>query len=111
MDELTVTEFQERIPKLITIELNPKITAYKNEMAAVRDDLFAGITKGLVNWKAPTLSVVSYSALGYTTAITAFASSLLASAVAAPIIDYVKERRNISRKHAVSYLIGARDAI
>lgn len=109
IDELTVAEFRERVPKLIRTELNPRVTAYKKEMEAVRDDLFAGITKGLLNWKTPALSMASYSALGYTTAVATFASSLLASA-AAPIIDYVKGRRNLRRKHAVSYLIGAKDA-
>jgi hypothetical protein len=107
IDDLSISEIQERIPKLITTELNPKIAVYKNEMAAVRDDLFAGIMKGMINWKAPTLSIASYTTLGYTTAVAAFASSLLAS-TAAPIIDFVKSRRNVNRKHAVSYLIGAR---
>jgi hypothetical protein len=105
IDDLAVAEAQARIPKLITTELEPKIIAYKAEMANIRDSLFGDIVKGVTNWKVPTLSFGSMATLGFTAAITAFVSSV-AGMAAGPIADYVKSKRNIARKHAVSYLVG-----
>jgi len=105
IDDLTVGEAHDRIPKLIVTELGPKVVAYKGEMATIRDTLFGGLMKGIVDWKAPMLSVASFTTLGFTAAATAFASSLLA-AEAKPIVDYFMARRGVARKHAVAYLIG-----
>lgn len=108
IDDLTVAEAHDRIPKLIATELEPKVVAYKAEMARVRDALFAGLMKGVVDWKIPTLSVASFTTLGFGAAIAAFASSLV-TATGRPIIDYITARRSVARKHAVSYLIGLED--
>jgi hypothetical protein len=105
IDDLTVAEAHARIPKLITTELEPKIVAYKAEMATIRDTLFGEIVKGVTNWKVPTLSFGSMATLGFTAAITAFVSSSAVMAVG-PVADYVKSKRSVARKHAISYLIG-----
>src|SRR5262249_51513866 len=96
---------QARIPRLITTELEPKIIAYNAEMASVRDSLFGDLVKGITNWKVPVLSFGSMATLGFTAAITAFVSSAGAM-TASPIADYVKSRRSVRRKHAISYLVG-----
>jgi hypothetical protein len=105
IDDLEVAETQARIPKLITTELEPKIIAYKAEMASIRDSLFGDVVKGVANWKVPALSFGSMATLGFTAAIIAFVSSAGMMA-AGPIADYVKSRRSARRKHAISYLVG-----
>jgi hypothetical protein len=105
IDHLEFEEARERIPKLKATELEPQIIAYRTEMASVRDSLFAGLLKGIADWKAPTLTVASFTALGFGAALAAFASSLVGT-TARPVVDFFAARRSTSRKHAVSYLIG-----
>ena len=105
LDDLSPEQVEKEIPRLIAMELTPKLNDYKTEMAAIRDGLFGDLVKGVVDWKVPTLSIASFATLGYATAITAFAGSL-AAAVANPIVTYGKARRGARRRHAVSYLVG-----
>lgn len=102
IDELTSAEARETIPRLIAAELTPKLAAYHADMAATRDDLFAGLAKGLVSLKPPAVSLATFGTIGFSAAIAAFAASLAIP----PAIDFVKERRKVKRKHAVSYLVG-----
>jgi hypothetical protein len=105
IDDLTVAEAHDRIPRLIASELVPKLTAYSADMTSARDDLFAGLMKGIINLKPPALSLASFAALGYEAAIVAFASSIAISS-SASLIDYMNTRRKTKRKHAISYLVG-----
>lgn len=102
IDELTSAEAQTKIPKLIASELMPKLAAYRTDMAATRDELFAGLLKGVLNFKPPAVSLATFSTLGFGAAIAAFT----ATAAVPPIVDFFKERRKLSRKHGVSYLVG-----
>jgi hypothetical protein len=57
--ELPINELQERIPKLLVAELQPRLVSYKAEMASVRDTLFADLMKSVVaDWKVPTISLL-----------------------------------------------------
>lgn len=77
-------------------------------MASVRDALFGDLMKAVTDWKVPALSFGSMAAMGYTAAITAFASTV-AAMTAKPVVDYVTARRGATRKHAVSFLVGLKD--
>jgi hypothetical protein len=105
IDDLTIAEAHDRIPKLIATELEPRLVAYNSEMTSIRDSLFGDIVKGITDWKVPALSFGSMATIGYTAAITAFLSSATAMA-ARPVIDYVVARRAAGRRHAISYLLG-----
>jgi hypothetical protein len=102
IDELTSAEAQTKVPKLIVSELMPKLAAYRADMAATRDELFAGLLKGVFNLKPPVVSLATFSTVGFGAAIAAFT----ATAAVPPIVDFFKERRKLGRKHAVSYLVG-----
>jgi len=105
LDDLSPEQVEKEVPKLIATELAPKLRDYKAEMAAIRDELFGDLIKGIVDWKVPTLSVGSYATLGYAAAIAMFASSL-GGAVTRPVVAYWSAKRAARRKHAVSYLVG-----
>ena len=106
LDDLPIDKVQEQLPKLLATELEPRLIAYKAEMAGVRDTLFADLMKSVADWKVPTLSLASMTWMGFTGALTAFLSTA-APPAARSLVDYGKSRRNAGRKHAVSFLIGA----
>ena len=108
IDDLSVTDAQDRIPKFLASELEPKLIAYKAEMETIRDFLFGDLIKAVTDWKVPALSFGSMATIGYTAAVTAFLSSVVAVATK-PVIDYVTSKRSAARKHAVSYLVGLAD--
>jgi hypothetical protein len=108
IDDISILEATETIPKLIITELRPRIAAYKSEMAATRDALFGDLVKGISNWKVPGLSFGSMATMGFGAAVTAFAA-LTAGTVATSMVDFYKARRAAVRRHAVSYLIGLED--
>lgn len=95
---------QDKIQKLITSEISPRLIDYRNEMKAVRDDMFARVLKSIFKWEMPTLSLAYLGGLDYTKAIALFASAL--APTIPHIIDYVKELRSIKRKNSLTYLIG-----
>jgi len=106
LDELPIDQLQQRLPKLLATELEPRLVAYKNEMGSVRDKLFADLMKSVTDWKVPVLSLASMSWMGFAGALTAFLSTAAPPAAKA-VIDRNKGRRDAGRKHAVSYLVGA----
>ncbi len=106
IDDLPIDRVQAQLPKLLATELEPRLAAYRAEMASVRDNLFADLMKGLTDWKVPTISLGSLASMGFSAAVVAFLSTA-AGAVAKPLIDNIKAQRNAERKHAVSFLIGA----
>jgi MFS superfamily sulfate permease-like transporter len=109
IDDLTVADARDRIPRMVATELEPRLVAYRAEMASVRDSLFGDLMKAVTDWKVPALSFGSMATMGYTAAITAFVSSAAAMATK-PVVDYVTARRGAARKHAVSYLVGLKDS-
>jgi hypothetical protein len=93
----------DEIAKIIATDFTPKVLEYKNEMCAIRDDLLSGVMKKIVTWEFPSLSLAYLANLGITGALTIFASAL---APAIPdVIDYFKNKRNIERRNAMSFLI------
>jgi hypothetical protein len=108
IDDLAIADAAERIPKMIATELEPRLVAYRADMASARDALFGNVLKGVTDWRAPALSLGSLAAMGYTAAIAAFVSTA-ALTTGKPVIDYVQMRRGAARKHAVSYLVGLAD--
>jgi hypothetical protein len=92
------------VQKLMATEFTPKIISYRNEMQSIRDALFGDLVKTVVTWEVPTLSLAYLTDLGLVGAVGAFVAGL--RAVTPPIVDYVKARREIGRKHSISYLIG-----
>lgn len=104
LDDLPIDKAQAQIPKLLATELEPRLTAYKAEMASVRDSLFADLMKGVTDWKVPTISLGALTSMGFGAAVTAFLSTTAATA-AKPLIDNFTNRRDAKRKHAVSFLV------
>jgi hypothetical protein len=98
----------ETIQSIIASELAPKIKEYENEMASARDALFGSLIKGVAKWELPTLSMSYVANLGFAGALAAFAAGV--QATVPHVVDYVQARRNIKRKHAVSYFVGLNKA-
>ncbi len=94
----------ETIQAIIASELAPRIREYENEMASARDALFGNIVKGLARWELPTLSLSYVANLGFAGALAVFAAG--AQATIPHIVDFVQARRDVTRKHAVSYFVG-----
>jgi len=94
---------QDEIARVIAADLMPKIVEYKNEMCAIRDDLFSNLVKKIVVWEVPSLSLAYLANLGFAGAIMLFASAL---APAVPyVVDYFKNNRNLERRNAMAFLI------
>jgi len=104
----------EAVRKIIASELFPKLREYENEMASVRDKLFADLVKGLSVWELPTISLAYLTDLSNFSTLSIFATALKTAAVIAgaakgavpSIADYVTGKVAAKRKHAVSYLVG-----
>lgn len=94
---------QDKIVKLIATDVTPKIIEYKNEMCAIRDDLFAEIIKKVVKWEMPSLSLAYLANLGFAGAVALFVSALMPAVP--DVVDYFKEKKKIERKHAMAFLI------
>jgi len=93
----------DEIAKIIATDFAPRVIEYKNDMCAIRDDLFADVMKKIVKWEMPSLTLAYLANLGIAGAITIFASAL---APAVPdIVDYFKSKRDIERRNAMSFLI------
>jgi len=94
---------QDEIARVIAYDLMPKIVEYKNEMCAIRDDLFSNIVKKIVVWEVPSLSLAYLANLGFAEAIMLFASAL--APVVPSVVDYYKKKRNLERRNAMTFLI------
>jgi hypothetical protein len=93
----------DEIARIISTDFTPRIIEYKNEMSAIRDDLFADVMKKVVKWEFPSLSLAYLANLDIAGALLLFASAF---APAIPnVIDYFKSKRDIERKNAMSFLI------
>lgn len=93
----------DEIAKIIATDFTPRVIEYKNEMCAIRDDIFADVMKKIAIWEVPSLSLAYLANLGITGALTIFASAL---APAIPdVVDYFKDKRDIERSNAMSFLI------
>ncbi len=93
----------DEIAKIIAADFTPRVIEYKNDMCAIRDDLFADVMKKIIKWEMPSLTLAYLANLGIAGAITLFASAL---APAVPdIVDYFKSKRDIERRNAMSFLI------
>lgn len=91
------------ISKIIATDFAPRIIEYKNEMSAIRDDLFADVIKKVATWEVPSLSLAYMSSLGIAGSLALFATAL---APAIPdVIDYFKDKKDIDRRNAMSFLI------
>lgn len=103
ISDIDSTIKQGEIAKVIAADLMPKIIEYKNDMCAIRDDLFSDLLKKITIWEIPSLSLAYLSNLGFSGAISLFVTAL------APVIpdamDYFKERRNLNRRNAMAFLI------
>ena len=93
----------DEIAKIIATDFTPRVIEYRNDMCAIRDDIFSDVMKKVVKWEAPALSLAYFSSLSIAGAVTLFATAL---APAVPdIIDYFKDKRDIERRNTMSYLI------
>lgn len=93
----------DEIARIIATDFTPRVIEYKNEMRAIRDDIFADVMKKIATWEVPSLSLAYLANIGIAGALTLFASAL-APAVA-DIVDYFKDKRDIERRNAMSFLI------
>jgi len=93
----------DEINKIIATDFTTRVIEYKNDMCAIRDDIFADVMKKIVKWEVPSLSLAYLANFGIAGALTLFASAL---APAVPVVvDYFKGKRNIERRNAMSFLI------
>jgi hypothetical protein len=93
----------DEIAKIIATDFTPRVIEYKNDMRAIRDEIFADVMKQITTWEVPSLSLAYLANLGIAGALTLFASAL---APAVPVVvDYFKNKRNIERRNAMSFLI------
>lgn len=93
----------DEISRIIATDFAPRIIEYKNEMSAIRDNLFADVMKKIVKWEVPSLSLAYISSLGIAGSLALFATNL---APAIPdVIDYFKDKKDIDRRNAMSFLI------
>jgi hypothetical protein len=93
----------DEISKIIATDFAPRIIEYRNEMSAIRDDLFADVMKKVATWEVPSLSLAYISSLGIAGSLALFATAL---APAIPdVIDYFKDKKDIDRRNAMSFLI------
>ena len=93
----------DEIAKIIATDFAPRVVEYRNDMCAIRDDIFADVMKKVTTWEVPTLSLAYLANLGVAGAVTLFASAL---APAVPdIVDYFKDKRDVERRNAMSFLI------
>jgi hypothetical protein len=93
----------DEISKIIATDFAPRIIEYKNDMSAIRDDLFADVIKRIVRWEVPSLSLAYISNIGVAGSLALFAAAL---APAIPdVIDYFKDKKDINRRNAMSFLI------
>lgn len=93
----------DEISKIIATDFAPRIIEYKNEMSAIRDDLFTDVMKKVATWELPSLSLAYISSLGMAGSLALFATAL---APAIPdVIDYFKDKKDIDRRNAMSFLI------
>lgn len=94
---------QDEIARIIAADYTPKLIDYKNEMSAIRDDIFADVMKKVVKWEVPTLSLAYISNVDIAGALMVFASAI--TPAVADIVDYFKDKRDIERRNAMSFLI------
>lgn len=104
LDGLDASEIQRQIPKVIAKDIHPRLLEHQNEMKSIADRLFGDLIKGVTRWEVPTLSLAYISNLSFSQAVGAFVAALTPAIPS--IVDYVQSRREVSRKHAISYLIG-----
>lgn len=104
--DMAFDKAQTEIPKLIASELMPKLVECRNDMVSARDKLCGDLVKAVmkVHYQIPTLSI-AYLTNNIIATGAAFIAAY-APAVAPPVVDYVTQRRAVSRKHAMSYLLG-----
>lgn len=93
----------DEIARIIATDFAPRMIEYKKEMCAIRDDMFANVIKKISRWEVPALSLAYVANLGIAGAITLFASAL--APAAADVVDYFKDRRDVERNNAMSFLI------
>jgi len=94
---------QDEIARVIAADLMPQIVEYKNEMCAIRDDLFSDLVKKIAVWEMPSLALAYLANLGFAGAIMLFVSAL---APAIPdAVDYFKDKRKLERRNAMAFLI------
>jgi len=98
-----ITTEKDEIARVIAADLMPQIVEYRNDMCAIRDDLFSDLLKKIVTWEVPSLSLAYLANLGFAGAIALFASALTPAIPDA--VDYFKEKRNLERRNAMSFLI------
>jgi hypothetical protein len=111
VDDLPPAELEREIPRLIARQVTPQLVEYRHAMESARDQLFADLIKSVTSSKFPTISVGALTYLTFHQALTAFIAatgSALASAIPA-VVDSIVTRRDIRRKHSLSYLVGLSD--
>lgn len=101
--ELEPSRVEKEIPKILDMELKPKLIQYQNEMKSVRDNLFGDLIKSVSRWEVPTMSAVYFAGINLSSALGAFAAL---TPTIPPLVDYFLKRREVNRRNSVSYLIG-----
>lgn len=93
----------DEIAKIIATDYTPRVIEYKNEMCAIRDDFFADVMKKIITFEVPSLSLAYMGNIGIAGALTVFAGALVPAIP--DVIDYFKDKKNIERRNAMSFLI------
>jgi hypothetical protein len=102
-DNFSADQIINQFPKIMAKEITPKISEYRNEMKAVRNEMFKDLLNKITNWKVPTLSLAAWAAMGPSALIGAFIMS--ATNTLPDWINYFNKRKATELKHSISYLL------
>ncbi len=68
--------------------------------------MFGSLIKKVKWWHVPTLTLTHWAGLSWSAALTTFVGALV-PAVAPDVVDFVVNRREVTRRNAFAYLIAA----
>lgn len=106
LDASDLADAVAKTPRLIATEVMPRVKEYRDELIGIRDEMFAELLKVVVKWDVPAASIAFVASNSLAAAATAF---LIALAKGAPaMIDYLKDRRALERRHTLAYLLEVR---
>jgi hypothetical protein len=96
---------ERELPRIIAVEVNPRIAEYRKQMESARDKLFGDLIKRLVAIDFPALFLTQVIGMGLAPGILTFLATLGSTATPA-LVDYVSKRRDINRTNSMAYLVG-----
>lgn len=108
IDNMDPAIVESHLPHIIATQVAPRIVDYHNEMKTVRDKLFGDLIKKVTKWELPSISLAYLAKVDLASAMALFTAALVP--VVPTLVDYFQDRRQITRKNSMAYLIGVTSA-